>query len=99
VRIDDVAHNLNLNYSHFGVLISSEIGHKSSNVLGLKKLLGQNIEAEVHVNFLGLIQSNTGPIWISLHLYRIYTTIRVYVQFLTNFRPYRLIMNYLPKET
>jgi len=49
----------------------SEIGHKSSNVQGLKNLLGQNIEAEVHVNFFGLLQSNTGPIWISLHLYRI----------------------------
>ncbi len=39
----------------------SEIGHKSSNVLGLKNLLGQNIEAEVHVNYFGLLQSNTGP--------------------------------------
>jgi len=33
----------------------SEIGDKSSN------LMGQNIEAEVHVNFFGLLQSNTGP--------------------------------------
>jgi len=76
----------------------SEIGRKSSNVKGLKNLLRQNVEAEVHVNFFGLLQSNTGPIWISLHLYRIYTTLRVYVRFLTNFRPYRLIMNNLPKD-
>jgi hypothetical protein len=76
----------------------SEMGHKSSNFQGLKNLLGQKIEAEVHVNFFGLLQSNTGPIWIWLHPYRIYTTIRVYVWFLTNFRPYRLIMNNLPKD-
>ncbi len=39
----------------------SEIGHKSSNVLGLKNLLGQNIVAEVHVNFLVYFKAILDP--------------------------------------